>query len=54
MDEEDVVLFNQVKNKQDAGNEGLTTYTRQMRNFIMAKFNVTNGYSNVLKSNNHL
>lgn len=41
-DEEDVALFNQVKDKQDAGNEGLTTHTRQMRNFIMAKFNVTN------------
>ena len=41
-DEEDVALFNQVKDKQDAGNEGLTVHTRQMRNFIMAKFNVTN------------
>ena len=41
-DEEDVALFNQVKDKQDPGNEGLTTHTRQMRNFIMAKFNVTN------------
>ena len=41
-DEEDVALFNQVKDKQDAGSEGLTTHTRQMRNFIMAKFNVTN------------
>lgn len=41
-DEEDVALFNQVKDKQDAGNEGLTPHTRQMRNFIMAKFNVTN------------
>lgn len=40
-DEEDVALFNQVKDKQDAGNEGLTSHTRQMRNFIMAKFNVT-------------
>ena len=41
-DEEDVALFNQVKDKQDAGNDGLTPHTRQMRNFIMAKFNVTN------------
>ena len=41
-DEEDVALFNQVKDKHDPGNEGLTTHTRQMRNFIMAKFNVTN------------
>ena len=41
-DEEDVALFNQVKDKQDSGNEGLTPHTRQMRNFIMAKFNVTN------------
>ena len=41
-DEEDVALFNQVKDKQDAGNEGLTAHTRQMRNFIMAKFNVIN------------
>lgn len=41
-DEEDVALFNQVKDKQDAGNDGLTPHTRQMRNFIMAKFNVIN------------
>ena len=41
-DEEDVALFNQVKDKQDVGNDGLTPHTRQMRNFIMAKFNVNN------------
>ncbi len=38
--EEDQALFNQVKDNRDAGDEGLTLHTRQMRQFIMAKFGV--------------
>ena len=38
--EEDQALFNQVKDKRDAGDEGLTDHTRQMRQFIIAKFGI--------------
>lgn len=38
--EEDQALFNQVKDKRDVGDEGLTSHTRQMRQFIMNKFGI--------------
>lgn len=38
--EEDQALFAQVKSQTDSGDAGLTDHTRQMRHFIMTKFNV--------------
>ena len=38
--EEDQALFNQTKDRRDAGDEGLTNHTRQMRQFIIAKFGI--------------
>ena len=38
--EEDQALFEQVKSQIDSGDVGLTDHTRQMRHFIIAKFNV--------------
>ena len=38
--EEDQALFAQVKSQTDSGDAGLTDHTRQMRHFIMTKFNL--------------
>ena len=38
--EEDQALFAQVKSQTDSGDAGLTDHTRQMRHFIMIKFNL--------------
>lgn len=40
-DPQDQELFNKVKDVVDNGDEGLTTHTRQMRHFLMAKFGIT-------------
>lgn len=40
-DPADQELFNKVKDVVDSGDEGLTTHTRQMRHFLMAKFGIS-------------
>lgn len=40
-DPQDQELFNKVKDVVGSGDEGLTTHTRQMRHFLMAKFGIS-------------